>query len=69
VVLGLPGSAVVCQGYFDILEQVCTSFGVPLAPGKTEGPSSKIIFLGTVIDTVSGELSLPQEKWTGYSLQ
>ena len=37
---------------------------MPLAPEKTEGPSSTITFLGITIDTVKGELRLPAEKLT-----
>ena len=41
---------------------VCRELGVPVAPEKTEGPSSTITFLGIEIDTVLGQLRLPQEK-------
>ena len=40
----------------------CVSLGVPVAPKKTEGPSTKLVFLGIELDTVSLTLSLPQEK-------
>ena len=40
----------------------CASLGVPVAPAKTEGPTTKIIFLGIEIDTVCMTLSLPQVK-------
>ena len=33
-----------------------------MAPKKTEGPSTKLVFLGIELDTVSLTLSLPQEK-------
>ena len=36
--------------------------GVPVAAEKTEGPSTSITFLGIVIDTVSYQLQLPEEK-------
>ena len=45
-----------------ILKQVCTELGVPLSPDKQEGPSTTILFLGIVIDTVKQELCLPEEK-------
>jgi len=61
VVLGPPDSNV-CQWFLDILERVCAQLGVPLAPEKKEGPSCRITFLGIVIDTLLGELSLPPEK-------
>ena len=44
--------------------QICERLGVPIAPHKTEGPSSVISFLGIRIDTVNMMLSLPQEKLT-----
>ena len=40
----------------------CASLGVPVAPAKTEGPTTKIIFLGIEIDTICMTLSLPQVK-------
>ena len=36
--------------------------GVPLAPEKRDGPSSVLIFLGIIINTVKGELRLPADK-------
>ncbi len=35
---------------------------MPIAPAKTEGPATKLIFLGIELDTVSLTMSLPQEK-------
>jgi len=35
---------------------------VPLAPDKTVGPTSKLIFLGLQIDSVEQTVSVPQEK-------
>lgn len=59
VVLGPPDSDL-CQWCLDVLERICAYLGVPLAPAKKEGPTC--IFLGILIDTLRGELSLPQEK-------
>ena len=39
--------------------------GVLVAAEKTEGPSTCITFLGIVIDTVSYQLQLPEEKVAG----
>ena len=36
--------------------------GVPVAPGKTEGPITKLVFLGIQIDTISMTLCLPPPK-------
>ncbi|XP_075139535.1 uncharacterized protein LOC142214486 [Leptodactylus fuscus] len=41
---------------------VAGKFGVPLAPEKTEGPSTCLSFLGIMIDTVLMEFCLPNEK-------
>ena len=61
VVLGPPNSSV-CQDHLDTLMKVCEVLRVPLAAEKKEGPSSVIVFLGIVIDTVKQELRLPEEK-------
>lgn len=61
IVLGPPGSSD-CKQYLDILERVCALLGVPLAAEKKDGPTWRIIFLGIIIDTMTGELSLPRDK-------
>ena len=40
----------------------CAALGVPVAPGKTEGPSTRLVLLGIEIDTVSMSLQLPAAK-------
>ena len=40
----------------------CVTLGVPVAPGKTEGPETRLVFLGIEIDSVVMSLSLPQAK-------
>ncbi len=40
----------------------CKELGVPIAPAKTEGPATKLIFLGIELDTASLTMSLPREK-------
>ena len=60
MVLGPPGS-VICANSLEMLERECTQLGVPLAPEK-DGPASRLVLLGIVIDTEKGELSLPPEK-------
>ena len=61
VVLGAPGSDE-CSRALEKLRSRCTELGIPLAAHKCEGPSTKITFLGIVIDTSVGELSIPAEK-------
>lgn len=60
-VVGPPDSES-CHQDMITLKQVCTELGVPLAPDKQEEPSTTIVFLGIVIDTVKQELRLPTEK-------
>ena len=36
--------------------------GVPLKWSKVEGPTTELTFLGIVLDTIKGEIRLPQEK-------
>lgn len=59
--LGLPGSRQ-ARAVLEKALEVCKSLGVPVAPNKTEGPSTTLTFLGITIDTVTGELRLPEEK-------
>ncbi len=40
----------------------CESLGVPVAPTKTEGPTTVLTFLGIQLDTITMTLSLPEEK-------
>ena len=61
IVLGLPDTAE-CRDAMAQLDRVCRALGVPLAIHKTAGPTSCIVFLGIVIDSVAGELRLPPDK-------
>ena len=36
--------------------------GIPLAPDKLEGPTSRLVFLGILIDSTLMECSLPPDK-------
>ena len=51
-----------CQHYVDLLNGVCGELGVPIADHKRDGPTTCLTFLGIEIDTVQGQLRLPQEK-------
>lgn len=49
----------------DLLDQclkLCIHLGVPMASRKTEGPTTKLTFLGIQLDTVEMQASLPQDK-------
>ena len=61
IVLGRPESDK-CARCLRVLMQTCDRLGVPLAPGKSEGPSTTLTFLGIKIDTVACTLALPQPK-------
>ena len=41
---------------------VLTHLGVPLAPSKIVGPTTRLVFLGIELDTVAMEARLPAEK-------
>ena len=60
-IIGSPGSDEIHKS-FSTRQSVCTRLGVPLAQHKTEGPATRITFLGITIDTQAGQLSLPDEK-------
>ena len=45
-----------------MLLDICNHLGVPIAEEKVEGPSTSIIFLGILIDTIRCEIRLPQDK-------
>ena len=57
-----PPKSSICQTYLTRLEEECMALGVTLAPEKKEGPATRLVFLGIVIDTVEGCLSLPADK-------
>ena len=42
--------------------RLCGELGVPIAEHKTDGPTTCLVFLGIEIDTVAGQLRLPDEK-------
>ena len=46
----------------EILDLVCAWLEIPLAADKRDGPTTALVFLGIVIDTVAGELWLPEDK-------
>ena len=61
IILGPPNS-LQCQKSLTTLLRVCQELGVPIASQKTEGPTTSLTFLGIRIDTVAGQLSLPEDK-------
>ena len=59
--MAAPGSDQ-CQQDLDQALSLCQSLGVPIADGKTDGPSTSITYLGFELDTIALELRLPKEK-------
>ncbi|XP_066431505.1 uncharacterized protein [Eleutherodactylus coqui] len=57
-----PGGSPVCANLLGTLQWVAKRFGVPLAPEKTEGPTTCLSFLGITIDSEAMECRLPEEK-------
>ena len=51
-----------CQKHMTATSRLFTKLGVPLAEEKTEGPTTKITFLGIEIDSMSMSLRLPDGK-------
>ena len=59
--IGAPHSQECLQNMVT-MQTVCEEAGVPIEQAKSVGPSTSIVFLGILIDSVRGELRLPQEK-------
>ena len=51
-----------CQVDLDTFLFYCEELGVPIAPDKTDGPTTCITFLGIEIDTINMTIRLPAEK-------
>ena len=60
-VLGSPSSPE-CAEALNTLQKVAGELGILLAEDKQDGPTSEIVFLGIMIDTVCQELRLPEDK-------
>ena len=61
ITCGLAGSEE-CLLNLSVLTYVCKHLGVPLAEEKMDGPTTSIVFLGILIDSIRGELRLSPEK-------
>ena len=62
--VGPPNSSL-CANNVRTIVHVASTVGIPLAPEKLEGPSTRLVFLGIMIDTTSMETSLPADKLGG----
>lgn len=63
--LGRPGSPA-CRRALLGFQRLANALGVPLAEGKTEGPTTRLTFLGIEIDTTAGMCRLPREKVAAF---
>ena len=61
VVIGMPASSE-CARSLETLLDACKELGIPVAAHKCTGPTTCLVFLGIQIDTVSMEITLPEEK-------
>ena len=57
-----PNAATLATAQRAAVESLCQRLGVPLAEEKTVGPVTEILFLGIVIDTLSMEYRLSEER-------
>ena len=51
-----------CREDMDTFLDICAQLGVPIAEDKSEGPATRIIYLGIEIDTVAMTVRLPADK-------
>ena len=58
-----PASSARCAINLASIQNTCHRLGVPLAPEKVVGPTTSICFLGLQIDSLTMEVSLPQDKY------
>ena len=55
-------SAIECRHLMCSFQAMCERFGVPIAQENTEGPVTAITFLGLELDSVIGQVRVPQDK-------
>ena len=51
-----------CSKLMNTFTEVCSQLGVPIADDKTEGPPTRITYLGLLIDTEKMLIQIPDEK-------
>ena len=51
-----------CQFLMDTFDRVCDRLGVPVAQEKTEGPCTKLQYLGLLVDTEKMVIQIPDSK-------
>ena len=57
-----PPSSDECSHGLSLCRDLCSHLGVPLAPSKIVGPTTRLVFLGIELDTIAMEARLPAEQ-------
>ena len=57
-----PRNSDQCFENMNIIIEVFKQLGVPLAPEKIVGPTTGVVYLGIVIDSIRMEIRLPGDK-------
>ena len=57
-----PPDSKTCGDNVNIMIYMASHLEVPLAPEKLEGPTTSLVFLGVLIDTIGMETAIPEEK-------
>ena len=53
-----------CQHTLLVFHQTCDQLGIPISIEKTVEPTTSLTFLGILLDTLSMQMRLPQDKLT-----
>ena len=61
ITVGAPGSDE-CARNASTMHQTCAVAGAPVEERKSEGPATRLTFLGIEIDSVAMQLRLPEDK-------
>ena len=64
-----PPLSSLCASQVQIMVKTADSLGIPLAPDKLEGPTTRLVFLGILIDSNLMECSLPPDKLSELLLE
>ena len=57
-----PALSPLCASHVQIMVKIADHLGNPLAPNKLEGPTTRLVFFGILIDSNHMECSLPTDK-------
>ena len=59
-----PPASLECGEALATLDRACNWLAIPIAEHKREGPTTCLTFLGIEVDTLAGQLRLPDDKLT-----